>query len=200
MPTISPAPSDVEHVRSLLPELSLIRDPRVAEAVATIWAYLWRASQYEQLEDAPVSPDLRKRRLIDQVRCVTMIAVDTARRLKEYHGIETNQDHVVAAGLLLDASKLVEYFPDDADVLARTRIRNLLPHSYLSAEAARQLNLPDEIVHLVLYHTPRVLLNPSMVEAIVLQGADLTAVDCLYFDSGKLTARLRRDPEAGNIK
>jgi hypothetical protein len=120
--------------------------------------------------------------------------------LNEYHGIETNEDHLLAAGLLLDASKVVEYFPDESDVLARTRIRNLLPHAYLSAEALRELSMPDEIVHLVLYHTPRILLNPSLVEAIVLQGADLTAVDCLYFDAGLLTARLRRDPEAGNIK
>ena len=200
MPKISATSADMQHVRALLPEVSRISDPSIAEGVVTIWAHLWRQSRYERLEDAPVSPHLRGRRLIDQVRCVTMMAYDIAHRLHEYHGIEINEDHLLAGGFLLDASKVVEYYPDDVDVLARTRIRNLLPHAFLSAEALRELSMPDEIVHLVLYHTPRILLNPSLVEAIVLQGSDLTAVDCLYFDAGLLTARLRRDPEAGNIK
>jgi len=69
--------ADIEHIRSLLPELALINDRSIADAVATVWAYLWRQSSYDRVEDAPVSPQLRRRSLIDQVRCVAMIALDT---------------------------------------------------------------------------------------------------------------------------
>lgn len=198
--TQGPSAEDIAAVRKSIPEINLIKDETLAMGVASVWAILWRESSYAHIEDAPVSPHLIGRSLVVQSRCVAMMAWDAAKRLEQYHEIVVNYDHLLAGCLLLDASKLVEYSFDSDGSLVRTPLRQQFPHTLRGAEVARQLGLPDPVVHIIFFHTPRILLNPAGTEPLLAQGADITAVDALYLAAGRPTARLQRDPDAGNIK
>jgi putative nucleotidyltransferase with HDIG domain len=126
--------------------------------------------------------------LIEHVRAVTLAARDLARVLTSVHRIEVDQELLVIACLLHDVSKLVEIGPDGH----LTSEGRLFPHAYLAAEAASRANLSEEVVSLIVTHTPVVNMeSPRYVEAQILEHADLASAHIL------ITAHERREAERG---
>jgi putative nucleotidyltransferase with HDIG domain len=165
-----------EEVRTLLPEIGLIGDPRFRAAVLEIWTEMWARSQHTNVAGAPFSHKCPGVSLIEHVRAVTLAAEGLASVITAVHGMQVDHDLLLTACLLHDVSKLVEIGPDGQ----LTREGRLFPHAYLAAESASKAGLPDEVVSLIVTHTPVVnIRSPRYVEAFILEHADLASAHIL---------------------
>ena len=180
------ARTDADYVASLFPELAEISSEELRRKVVEIWVEVWRESTWERIEDAPKNPANLpdSRSLVDHTRAVTREALVTARVLAEVHGIETDNDTIVAASLLHDVSKLVEYErgDDGAGTSARGR---LIQHAVYGAHKAWARDLPDEIVHIIVSHTKNSRKAPRTLECAVVHYVDYLDTDALLFAAGE---------------
>jgi putative nucleotidyltransferase with HDIG domain len=171
-------------ITELLPEIAVIADPRVRAAVIDIWAEMWAHSRHADVSTAPFSHKCPGVSLVEHVRAVTLAAQELARIITTIHGIEVDHELLVTACLLHDVSKLVEIGPDGH----LTKEGHLFPHAYLAAEAASRASLGEEVVSLIVTHTPVVNMESSRyVEAQILEHADLASAHIL------ITAHAQRD-------
>jgi putative nucleotidyltransferase with HDIG domain len=178
---------DVAYVVSLLPEIELIADAELRAHVAEIWVECWRESSWERIEDAPKNPTLsgRPRPLVEHVRAVTQEAVAAADIVEARHDVVANRDTLVAAALLHDVSKLVEYRRDDTGGGASSSFGKLVQHAVYGAHKAIVRGLSDEIVHAIVSHTRRSGVAPRTLEAVILHYVDYLDTDVLLLDCGQ---------------
>lgn len=165
-----------EEVRKLLPEIGLIGDPRYRTAVLEIWTEMCARSKHTDVSGAPFSHKCPGVALVEHVRAVTLAAQGLASVITAIHGVQVDHDLLLTACLLHDVSKLVEIGPDGQ----LTREGRLFPHAYLAGEAASNAGLPDEVISLIVTHTPVVnMRSPRYVEALILEHADLASAHIL---------------------
>lgn len=169
------------NVREALPELELLQDAATRDAVERVWTRAFALSPHERLEDAPFNPGATRSTLVAHTRAVTQAADALARIVTELHGIAVDRELLLAAALLHDVSKLLEVDPDGS----RSETGRLYPHAYLAGELARAEGLGDDVVNLVLTHTPVVNMEGRrVVEAQLLEHADLASAHLLLHDEG----------------
>lgn len=164
-PELEPA-----ELRHHFPEIDLIADPALRRGVEEIWAELWRQSEYARLEDVPVSLTVPYSQL-KHTQAVVRMSLAVADITRAVHGTVVDRDVLVAAALLMDASKLVEYRPG-SDGNERTIIGSRLPHGTSTASLALARGLPVDVVHVVLAHSPNGGKSPATVEAHILDWLD----------------------------
>lgn len=177
--------TDVQYIERLFPELAKLSSEQLRRAVAEIWIECWRESAWERIEDAPKNPGNLppERTLVDHVRAVTLESLETARLVREVHGIETDADVLIAAGLLHDVSKLVEYEQVNSEQQVSSRGR-LIQHAAYGAHKAWEKGLPDEVVHIILSHTEASKKAPRTLEGAIVHYVDYLDTDALLFSVG----------------
>lgn len=171
-----------EFVRDALPELLLIENNDLREAVVSIWADCWGDSEWEMLLSVPKHPDLRpERTLVDHSRSVAKLAVACAQVVCEIHGLEFDQDTIVASALLHDVSKMVEYRPDRAGRSAAelSELGQRLQHAFYGAAQAMGHQLSLEIIHAIVAHTAFSKVVPQTWEAVLVHYVDYLDSDAL---------------------
>lgn len=183
---------NLEKIASVLPEILEIKDAKLREQVAQVWLKLWELSGYKDITDAVFMPDMADVSLIAHTRSVTRNALAMAKVLGEVHRLQIDHDRLLAAALLHDAAKCVEFERKADGSYGRSELGKNLPHSYLVVEVGRQVGLPDEVCHLVAGHSPTSPVVLRYIEGAVLLHADLLDLDALAFVRGKLTERLRK--------
>lgn len=171
-------PLDVD---AIFPQIAEISDPGLADAVRAVWAELWEAGNWPDFEAMPTSPEIPYPAR-PHSQCVVDLALTVADTLARHHGIAFNRDHLIAAAVLQDASKVVEYRPDAEGRAELTETGRLYPHAFLAAEAARRHGMPDAIVHAILLHTPQAASFPKTFEGKVLYHVDQLDVIAIYKD------------------
>ena len=173
-------------VERALPELNLIRQSALRQATAEIWAETLAESDWGTLADAPKNPESLppRRRLLEHSRSVALQALAVAEVIKKIHGIGFNQDELVAAALLHDVSKLLEYGPGDG-VAGKTPVGKKMQHGFLGAMKAVQHGMPDELVHSIIVHTRHSRDMPQTWEAIIVHYVDYLDSDALLFAEGR---------------
>lgn len=178
------APADLEYVASVFPEVHEISSEELRRRVLEIWVDVWRESAWARIEDAPKNPEnVGDRPLYLHVRSVTQQAIATADIVQRLHGISYDRDLVIAASLLHDVSKLVEYEPSDAGAV-KSRKGKLIQHGVYGAHKAWAHGLPDELVHVIISHTHSSGLKPSTWEGIIVHYVDYLDSDALLKDAG----------------
>lgn len=177
---------DVAYVTSVFPEVEDISDARLREQVIDIWVECWRESAWERIEDAPKNPNNlgSERRLHQHVRGVTQEAVATAEIVENLHGIAADRDTLLAAALLHDVSKLVEYQPDGAGSAETSPLGKLIQHAAYAAHKAWEKGVPDEVVHVIISHTRNSNKPPRTLEGLIVHYVDYLDTDALLFDAG----------------
>jgi hypothetical protein len=78
--------------------------------VIEIWQEMWEMSAWDDPAALPTSSEIPYPNL-PHTQCVVAMALSVADAFQKYHGIEVNRDHLIAAAVLQDASKVVEYEP-----------------------------------------------------------------------------------------
>lgn len=169
-------------VRAIFPEVDSIADPSLREKVIAVWQELWEMSSYDDITKVPTSTDIPYPH-IPHNRCVVAMAVAIADAYERFHGVKTNRDVLIAAGLLQDASKLVEMQPKtDGSGAERSPKGKAYPHAFYAAHVAIKHGVPEEICHIILNHTPQSPSFPDSLEGKILFYVDQLDVLAIHKD------------------
>ena len=174
------------EISRLFPELNEITDASLRQGVVKIWVEVAGECAWSRLEDVPKNLDAESyRRLIDHIRGVTRMALALAEIAKQEHGTAYNRDHLIAACLLHDVSKLVEIEPDPegkptngpALPARKSAIGEKIQHAVYATHKIFEKRLPLDVAHLVLTHTHASNVRSKSVEAAYLFYADYADSD-----------------------
>ena len=165
---------------ALFPEIASIQDEKLAASVEAVWQELWQMSDWTSIESLPVSPEIRRPH-IPHNRAVVEMAVAVADAIERFHQVKVDREVLVAAGLLQDASKLVEYAPS-GDEVALSDLGRQYPHGFLAAHVARKHGVPDAICHIILTHTPQAASFPTSLEGKILYYLDQIDILAIHGD------------------
>jgi hypothetical protein len=157
---------------SLFPEIAQITNPELRRQVEALWERLWQESKFRRLEDVPVSSKINRPHL-PHAQAVVRLAVAAADVAEQIHGKPVDRDTLVAAAIVQDAGKLVEYEPADNQARYRRGVLGVkLQHSMYAAHVAMEIGLPLDVVHIMLAHSPSTTLAPASRECALLFWID----------------------------
>lgn len=171
-------------VLTMFPQVDQISDRKLRTAVIEVWEELWRRSAWEDIEEVPTSGEISYPNLPHN-RCVVDMALAVAGCLEKYHGVEVNRDYLIAAAVLQDAAKVVEYAPGKDGKPARTAIGKNYPHGFWCAHVAIEKGVPDAIGHIMLTHSSAAARFPDSLEGKILYYVDQLDVIAIHKDGWK---------------
>lgn len=178
------AVDEAAGIRDELPEIALISSREMQDKVVAVWASFLRESTYARIAEAPFFPGLPGYDLLRHVRQMTQNAMHLADTMRDLWNRDCDRDALLAACLLHDSSKLVEYEGPDGK---KSEIGVALLHAQLAGVRCLELGLPAKVAHMVALHyftPPHVHVKPQYVEFLILTYADLAAADTLFFLEG----------------
>jgi putative nucleotidyltransferase with HDIG domain len=159
----------LEEFKKLLPEVSQIRDPHLAEAVLKTWQLALERSVWkvEDLEHIPFTLLIQTTTsLLEHTRRVTRMAMAVARERNDL-----NMDYIIAGGLLHDVGKLLEYDRSGQNVV-KSRSGELVRHPVSGFALAQEIGLPVEVSHIIISHSDEGEKVKRTPEAVVIHHCD----------------------------
>jgi hypothetical protein len=171
-------------VIGMFPQINDIKDATLRQGVIEIWQELWDKSEWSDPADLPTSGEIPYPNL-PHSQCVVTMALAIADAFEKHHGIKVNRDYLIAAAVLQDASKVVEYAPDENGKARHTRIGRNFPHGFWCAHLAVAKGIPDEIAHVMLTHSPGAPKFPDTLEGKILYYVDQIDVIAIHKDRWK---------------
>jgi hypothetical protein len=175
------ATARIVDLDALLPEIGLIGDPGLREKVRRVWQALWARSEFEDFAAVPTSGEIAYPNL-PHMRCVVALALGIAESFERFHGVKVNRDVLVAACLLQDASKVVEYRPKPGGGIEKTPIGKAVPHAFEAARVALEHDIPLDVVHIIATHSPQAPRFPTSLEGKIIYYADQLDVIAIHGD------------------
>ncbi|WP_143323040.1 hypothetical protein [Candidimonas nitroreducens] len=172
-------------VARMFPQVLDIQDVKLRQMVLDIWQQLWDQSEWNDIGDPPVSAEIPYPNLPHSQSVVAM-AIAVADAFEKFHGVHVNRDYLIAAAVLQDASKIVEYAPPGPDgKVRRTAIGKNYGHGFWCAHLGVIKGLPEEITHIILTHSPMATKFPDSLEGKILYYVDQIDVIGIYKDRWK---------------
>jgi len=165
---------------ALFPEVRSIQDADLRAKVEAVWQELWQKSDFDSIDSLATSPEIHYLH-IPHNRAVVDMALAVASAFERFHGVRVDHDVLVAAALLQDASKLVEYTVKDGEVIL-SELGRTYPHAFWAAHTALAHGVPDEICHIILTHTPQSASFPTSLEGKILYYVDQIDVLAIHGD------------------
>lgn len=165
---------------NVFPEIELINDTELRKNTIAVWEELWEKSQWEDIMDLPCSTHKTDYPHIIHNRSVVKMAISVAETLMEYHKVSINMDYLISAALLQDASKLVEYEPAEGGGCRMSKLGERFAHSFFAGHIALNKGIPDEIVQVILTHSPDSPVYPQSLICKILfyvDQADMAAIN-----------------------
>lgn len=162
-----------EIVKSLFPELELVKDRALAEKAVDLWTYFWEISQWEDITDAAFSYEGSYLRLVQHSQSTVRGAIKLADVIVENQNETVNYDTLILGCVLHDVSKLVEYCGYDENGCAvKSPEGAAYQHAFLGAAKAAEMGFPIDVVKIILCHTPQTNCKVNMLEGLLLSCAD----------------------------
>jgi hypothetical protein len=168
-------------VRAMFPELDDIRDAALRQAVVETWEELWSLSTYNDIDTVPISPEIPYPTKPHN-QCVLRMAVAVADEIERFHGVKVNRDYLIAAAILQDASKPVEYQTGADGKIGFSEIGAQYPHSFWAAHVALKKGIPAPIIHILVTHSPQAPKFPATIEGKILYYVDQIDVIAVFKD------------------
>jgi len=168
-------------IDTLLPEIALIEDVSLRDKVRAVWQALWAQSEFTDFQAVPTSGEIPYPNL-PHMRCVISLALGIAESFERFHGKKVDRDVLIAACLLQDASKIVEYRPKAGGGIEKTPIGKAVPHAFEAARVALDHGIPLEVVHIIATHSPSATRFPSSLEGKIIYYADQLDVIAIHGD------------------
>lgn len=168
-------------VRELFPQLQDISDAQLRKAVIAVWEELWSMAPWDDFENMPTSPEIPYPAR-PHAQCVVTMALAVADAFESHHGVRVNRDVLIAAAILQDASKVIEYRPDGEGQAVLSDIGRTYQHAFWVAHLALQHGVPDDVVHILLTHSPQAPKFPNSLEGKILYYVDQLDVIAIYKD------------------
>jgi putative nucleotidyltransferase with HDIG domain len=167
---------DRQRVRALFPEIEEFKDRDLAEQVVDLWVWLWRDSDWKDLEAVPYLVETPEITLVTHIRFVARGSLLLGDLCAEMLGWSVDRDLLLATALLHDASKPKEYQPAQSGC-GKSEVGRKLTHGVYAAAIAMQHGFPLDLVHLIHSHTPMAAVEPKRVEGWIVRAVDTAMVE-----------------------
>ncbi|MDA8398986.1 MAG: hypothetical protein M0008_02895 [Actinomycetota bacterium] len=168
-------------VRGLFPEVDLIADEQLRNAVVAVWEELWVQSAYIRLADVPTSTRIPYPQ-VKHCQGIVKGALAIAEVWESVHGVVLDRDVLVAGALLMDVSKLVETEPGLDQHPVASAIGRALPHAVYGAHTALNHGVPLSVAHIITAHSPNGGKTPGSAEAHLLDWVDQADISGAGYD------------------
>ena len=168
------------NLPAVFPEIELIGDVGLRANVEAVWQELWQQSELDSIDRLLTSPEIPYPHLPHN-RAVIEMALAVASAFERFHGVKVDRDVLVAAALLQDASKIVEYSVTDGTV-TYSALGSQYPHGFWAAHVALKHGVPDSVCHIILTHTPQAPVFPTSLEGKILYYVDQLDVLAIHGD------------------
>jgi HD superfamily phosphohydrolase YqeK len=175
-----------EDLTRIFPEIDLIQETVLKQGVVEIWQEIATEMQWDGLLEIPKNTKGEfGRSLVEHIRGVTQMAISLCEVAKTTQNKPYNRDLLIAACLLHDASKPVEYEPDPSASASGNGVRTgrqsalgrSIQHAAYATHKIFEKTLPLELAHLVLTHTHASGMRGRTWEAAALFYADFADTD-----------------------
>jgi hypothetical protein len=133
------------------------------------------------MDDVPTSLEIPYPTLPHN-QCVLDMALAVADAFERHHGVKVNRDHLIAAAVLQDASKVIESAPGPDGRAIATDLARQYPHAFWAAHLALRHGVPDPVVHVLLTHSPQAPTFPTTIEGKILYYVDQLDVIGIFKD------------------
>ena len=182
----------------LIPEFDLIKDADLREKCLKTWEAAMEESGWtpDELTRMPFTLLINPCPVgfIDHVRAVTLTAIRSAEVFAEMYGdlLPVNMELLIAAGLLHDIGKLLEYEKHKDGTTVQTYEGKMLRHPFTGMELAARFGLPPEVQHMIATHAGEGDKVKRTTEATILNHADFMNFHSLLrmMDKKELAARM----------
>ncbi len=166
-----------DDIEKLFPELAEIEDAALREKVVAAYGEAlarggWRPADLARmpftllLEPCPAT-------FVEHTRAVTRCAAAAAAAMAETYGsrLVINRDYLLAAALLHDVGKLLEY-REEGGRFVKSELGRMLRHPFSGAALCYELGLPAAVVHVVATHAREGEGARATPEAVIIHHAD----------------------------
>jgi len=157
-----------QEVETSFPELQWIQNKRLQEQVINVWKHAATQGKWKHLTDVPFTLLVKNSGpLIDHTRRIARLARSVAETRQEH----LNTDYLIAGALLHDVGKLLEY-EQQANQIVTSENGKKTRHPVSGANLAKELGLPDEVVHIIYAHSKEGDSLQRSPEAIIVHHCD----------------------------
>ncbi|HET7629386.1 MAG TPA: HD domain-containing protein [Bacillales bacterium] len=175
--------SKADAVRDSFPQLANIKNKEWVEKIIKIWVEVWDKSAWDGLHDCPYNSLAPEISLVEHVNQVVDGAVDLANQGKKFVGTKIDMDVLLAAGILHDVCKLVEYEPDSDGKAHKSDLGKRYQHGFYGAFKAEAEGFPMAVVQIIINHTISSNEIPNTPEALCIYYSDMCAADLARLDA-----------------
>jgi len=165
------------ELTKIFPEFNLIKNEELREKTINVWIEAierggWKISDLERIPFTLLIPDCPVN-IINHTRGVTQIAIESAKKLKQFNSDSylIDEDILISGSLLHDVGKIVEY-ADYSDGIKKSPMGKLLRHPFSGAGLAMRHDLPDKVVHIIAVHAKEGDGGYRCPEAVIVHHAD----------------------------
>jgi len=161
----------------LIPEFNFIKDSILKEKVLITWEEAiqlgnWKISDLLRLpfalsiKDCPIG-------LIEHVSGVTQVCSESEKALRKFYQdkIKIDRDYLLVGALLHDIGKLLEYKRKEGKFV-RSKLGTLLNHSFSGVILCSKQGIPEEILHIIAFHSKEGEGQRKTIESKILYHAD----------------------------
>lgn len=177
---------NVAYVARSMPAILQIADEKTREKVAAVWMAMLKRSGWKDLEEAKFKEGMEAS-LASHVNATVESALAVSRIINKHYGIEFDEDLILTFGLLHDVDKVVEYERDADGRIVKSKTAQMIQHGVLSAILAHEAGFDEDMLHLILTHTPTQNMKPAFREGILFGYVDLCTWELVvkFFDPEK---------------
>jgi len=160
----------VREISESIPDIMRISDEKIRSDTASIYQELLRESEWKDISQQYMTSKIPVSG-IEHVNAVVAMSMSMAKIIADQHSIKVNMDYLISGAILHDASKLAEYEPSSGGE-TRTKLGDLGQHTMKCVALMISRKMPEEIIHIVVSHTPQSATLPKTVESVIVYFAD----------------------------
>ena len=175
-----------EKLVALIPELNLISNSKLREAVIKVFSDAISAGGWkiEDLNKIPFTLLIKDCKIsyLTHTRGVVNTAINAAKVIKEFYKdkIRINEDHLIAGAILHDVGKLLEY-KKEGNNYVKSHSGEFLRHPFSGLGIAFGKGIPEEVLHLIAVHAKEGDGGKRSPEAVILHHADFTNFEIFHY-------------------
>lgn len=171
-----------DKIKKIWPEIELIKDEDIKEKTYKCWEYAVGNSPLEP-EDLEVIPfslliDDCNISFMNHKRTTVQLSIEIAKIMEKNFDkdVKINWNYLISGAILIDVGKLLEYEKVDGK-LTTSRDGKLLRHPFSGVAIADRFGMPDDIQHIIAYHSKEGDLGKRTIESIIVHHADFVSFE-----------------------
>ena len=157
------------NIEKCFSELEWIKNKDIRSKTVQVWLKAADIGKWEIIDDIPFTLLFENSgRLTDHTKRVTNLA----KNILDLRDEDINQDFLIAGAILHDVGKLMEYELREDGNVVKSEFGKMKRHPVSGSELAKELDLPDEVVHIIYAHSKEGDSIRRIPEAIIVNHCD----------------------------